>query len=64
MHGRLQQELIAFDGHQVVAAVLQHELARGLGLGVQGVQAYEPPLKLEPRAQGAHRGYHVRQPAP
>lgn len=39
--------LVGFDGQQKVGAVLEHQLARGLVLGVQGVEADFAPVQIE-----------------
>jgi hypothetical protein len=42
-----QRGLVVLDGQQVVGAVLQHQCARGLGLGVQGVEADFATVQIE-----------------
>ena len=56
LHGLLQVGLIAFDGQKVVAAVGEDDVAGGLRLGVQGIEADEPAGEFEPGAELAHGG--------
>jgi hypothetical protein len=42
-----QRGLVVLDAQQRVGAVLQHQCARGLGLGVQGLQADFATVQIE-----------------
>jgi hypothetical protein len=46
-HVLTQRGLVVLDGQQRVGAVLQHQCARGLGLGVQGLQADFATVQIE-----------------
>jgi hypothetical protein len=46
-HALTQRGLVVLDGQQRVGAVFQHQCARGLGLGVQGLQADFATVQIE-----------------
>ena len=50
---RLHGGLVAFDGEEVVGAVVLHQFAGGLRLGVECIQADQAPIQFEPLAEDA-----------
>jgi hypothetical protein len=43
----VQRELVIFDGQQIVPSAVQHDMASGLGLSVQGVQRDQPAVQVQ-----------------
>ena len=54
-----QRGLVVFDGQQKVGPVFEHQLARGLVLGVEGVEADFASVQVEPVEQRAGHGDFV-----
>src|SRR5216684_8464940 len=43
--------LVVFNGEQIIPSAFQHDIASGLGLGVQGVQGDQPTLQVQVRKE-------------